>query len=193
MAADTKVSVPLLAWGIVLVVGGILVGAALFASNSGKALSYNERTAILALRAIAAAEQAFRDKDLDENGERDYWAADVAHLATLKSDAGGKPVPLLSPGLALSDPRPRTPSKRKILPFCGYHFAAIRGEAPNVDEPATHPTAFAFCAYPAEYGSSGRETFLIDQRGIVHSIDSRGQPLADWPLQAEPVTRILDE
>jgi hypothetical protein len=190
MAADSKVSVPLLAWGIVLVVGGVLVGAALFASNSGKKLNYNERSAILALRAIAAAEKTFREKDLDENGERDYWTADVAHLSTLKVDGGG---PLLSQGLALSDPRPRAPSRLKTLPFCGYLFAAIREGPPKEDEPATHPTAFAFCAYPAEYGTSGRETFLIDQRGIVHSLDTQGKPPADWPLQAEPVIRIIEE
>ena len=79
------------------------------------------------------------------------------------------------------------------MPIHGYHYAAIRAEAPEEGEPLTHPSTFAFCACPAEYGKTGRKTYVIDQRGTVHSYDSQGQPPLAWPRQAEPVTRIVDE
>ncbi|HEX7896520.1 MAG TPA: DUF2950 family protein [Planctomycetota bacterium] len=193
MADDRKVSVPLLALGIVLVVGGILVGSAFLATRSGKEIDANERAAIVALRQIAAAEKAFRDEDLDDNGDRDYWTADLAGLAAMKIDREGKSLPLLPLVLAMSDLRPLGKRTKSPIPIRGYHYAAIRAEPPEEGEPLTHPSTFAFCACPAEYGKTGRKTYVIDQRGTVHAYDSQGQPPLAWPSQAEPVTRIVDE
>lgn len=191
--ADRKVVGTFLAWGIVLGLGLILITATWRAAGLGKELNYNELTAIRALRLIAAAQQAVLEEDPDGNGERDYWIADLSSLAAWKSEAGGKPAPLLSSGIARSDPRPLVKPARKPEPFCGYHYAALREAPPADGEPRTNPARFAFCAWPAEYGRSGRETYLVDQRGKVHAYDGRGLPPVAWPPQAEPVTRIVDD
>ena len=190
---DSKVSVPLVALAIVLVVGGTLVGTAFFSTSGGKELAQNETSAIRSLRMIAAAEKAFREEDLDGNDEKDYWIADLAGLAATKKEVKGKAVPLLPLVLLRADPRPIAKPAKPPAPFHGYFFGAIREEDPDEDDPRTDPARFAFCAWPAAPGKSGRATFLIDERGTVHSCDTGGKPPAVWPPQAEPVTRLVDE
>jgi len=36
---------------------------------------------------------------------------------------------------------------------------------------ATNKTKFGFVAYPAEYGKTGRLTFIVNEQGTVYSID----------------------
>lgn len=190
---DRKAVVSLTAWAVVLLFAAVVLVSAALASGRGKERSYNERAAILSLRSLAAAEKTVKEADLDRNGAPDFWTGDVATLADWTSDAGGKPAPLIFPGVAASDPRPRKPPKRPPSPFCGYHFAALPVAEAAVDALPTHPFRFAFCAYPAKYGESGRDTFLIDERGTVHSCDTQGKPPAAWPPEAEPVARLVDE
>lgn len=152
--------------------GGILV------HNKTSVRFSNERNASTALKTIAAAERDFRENDRDNNKIQDYWVGDVATL-------GG----LLERSLVEADAAPLKTST--TTPKAGYVFATIPERADGAPlavagrsgVPGTHSLdAFAFCAWPAAYGGSGRNTFIMSQDGLVWKKDTgRGARVLRWP------------
>jgi hypothetical protein len=63
-------------------------------------------------------------------------------------------------------------------PYRGYIFRILEGQGPDAPggakvyvRDAAMTDGFAFIAYPAQYGSSGLMTFLVDQDGVVFQKD----------------------
>jgi hypothetical protein len=130
----------------------------------------NERAAARALGQLALANADFRAHDRDGNSLHDFWVRDVASL------------PSIPPELALAD----AACGRLATPFSGYFFVAMRfheGDVPGstATYAETPLTAFGFCAYPAEYGVSGRKTLVVNEGHTVLSFDMGGRPLLRWP------------
>jgi hypothetical protein len=74
----------------------------------------------------------------------------------------------------------------KPQPKSGYFFRAMSGynqnEVNGVN--ATNSYAFAFVAYPAEYGKTGKRTFIINESGTVYSKDTGSDAnkiVLQWP------------
>ncbi|HXG62196.1 MAG TPA: DUF2950 family protein [Planctomycetota bacterium] len=156
----------------------------------GAGIAANERLAEISLRFIRQAEETFKNSDSDRNGTADYWTRDVAGLYALK-DRSGQAIFLLDPATAQADPEgaPRyglTPAAKN-----GYHFRMLTtdpdGEPYAKDEDKdgqsfTNRKRFAVTAWPAQYGQTGRLTFLMGEDGRIWKKDTGGQPVNRWPV-----------
>jgi len=67
---------------------------------------------------------------------------------------------------------------RKPVPCHGYYFRILKAQGPDAEGGAVDYVVkgqmiggFALVAFPAEYGVSGIQTFIVNQRGIVYSKD----------------------
>jgi hypothetical protein len=158
----------------------------------------NEKAVREALIKLARAEGEFRAKDLDGNRVLDFWTGDVASLYTL--EVGGSPLKLIEKELALADAAPLKPPAGNPVPYHGYYLIAVERDESDCIFPSedykqatdgkmgkVHNTSrFAFCAYPANYGKSGRQTFVISENNTPWKIDSAGKPLLRIPCQQPP-------
>jgi type II secretory pathway pseudopilin PulG len=152
--------------------------------------SANEREASAWLKTLATAEADFRANDRDGNRVQDFWVADVAELYR-----HGK---LIDLSLAEADARPVTPFVPSPIPKSGYFFVAMEFQegAPGTMVPygmdtdgsgrkVHNPSSFAFCAYPAEYGVTGRNTFVVNENNTIFKFDSGGMPMIRWPYDGD--------
>lgn len=144
----------------------------------------NEKKAARWLTALAAAEADFRENRPAPGTAKDYWVGDVAGLWH-----AGK---LIVKELGEADAKPIRPMVPAAVPLDGYLFETLVGDASRMRPepfregamlsrgPGHHPEKFGFCAYPAQYGVTGRSTFLINQDGKVISGDNGGKACRWW-------------
>jgi hypothetical protein len=155
-------------------------------------LEKNERHACDALQCIADAERAFRESDFDGNGVNDFWTADVSGLLRQMDHF---------PSIARADAAPVQPEPDRASPYFGYWFIAVQG---TQDEPSIflqdtdgsggrihHPTRFAFCAFPSEYGITGRFTYVLTEHDIFFCLDTGGRPILRLPKEIEDRLSLL--
>ena len=139
----------------------------------------NELDSIEALRTIAAAQLAFRDRDVDGDGQPNF-AASLMGSATRK-DALHLPIgpietSLIGPALASADV---TDGRTGAKPFHGYLYAmlpmqgagAAGGAKDFRDASRRYVGGFAVLATPAEYRVSGVTCFLLGPDGTVYEKD----------------------
>lgn len=130
--------------------------------------------ALRPLRRLAAAEETFRQDDVDGNGVREYWTQDVAGLCNT-DDPARLEWNWIRVALARAD---RTGiaanGKEEPKPYLGYWLRALatdqdgksyRGDSGTA---RTHPSRFGFCAWPAEYGPGNRLTYIVNETGVVY-------------------------
>jgi hypothetical protein len=144
----------------------------------------NELSTIDVSRALVDAQLVYASKDRDADGVKEFaqkilsddgkqnglfWNAskhggDTSPIGPLAATATGEGYKRGQPG--------------KALPYHGYFFRVLKKQgkhAPGgkkdyvVDGNMTK--GFAFLAYPADYGSSGIMTFLINRNGILFQKD----------------------
>lgn len=185
-------------------VGSFLGGAAVLTSLAlhflvlvPARLRDNERAAAAALKTLATAEADFRSNDRDGNRVNDYWTADVTGLFAIQSD--GRPIALIDRAVAEADASPVQPLVSKPVPYHGYYFVALRFDDSNPLSPKQpyrtdtdgqsgkvhNNSCYGFCAYPAEYGRTGRMTFVINEGNTMFKRDTAGKPEEAWPQDSE--------
>ncbi len=138
-----------------------------------------ERNAPASLKSIATAQADFRANDRDGNGKPEFWRADIAGLYAGK-DKEGRPVKLIDLSVAAADDRavvdmaPHAP----LAPKAGVWYRALRHEG----EMALDPDRFAACAFPADYPSTGRWTYIIDENNVIYLKDlGHGRAVKAFP------------
>ena len=153
----------------------------------------NEKSAITSLRLFTSAEAVWRQQDPDGNGIKDYWTYDVSCLHRMFRADGQTKTAFIAIDHARADvntaetgdfgesPAIEDWVQITLIPKNGYYFQAM--ELDENDEPynqekvgetgikATNRTKFGFVAYPAEYGKTGRRTFIVNEQGTVYSVD----------------------
>lgn len=149
---------------LLAVTGALMLGAPLLLGPllRDARIRENEDCAQRALAAIAAAEDAFAREDRDRNGKADFWTADVA-------------------GLHAQGLLPREVAEAEAgRPYHGYRLAAI---------PYRHHESwkwpregYAFCAFPARPGRTGRRTYVITPDSGLEALEHTQGPLSVWPL-----------
>lgn len=153
-------------------------------------IAANERLAEISLRFIRQAQETFRNSDSDRNGAADYWTRDVAGLYGLK-DRSGQAIFLLDPATAQADPDGAPRYGLTPAPKNGYYYRMLAtdpdGEPYAKDEDKdgqsfTNRRRFAVTAWPAQYGQTGRLTFLMGEDGRIWKKDLGGQAVHRWPL-----------
>lgn len=157
----------------------------------------NEAHAAACLKLLSVAEVDFRNNDRDNNRINDFWTADVASLYPLvpasSLPGAAYPIQLVERALAEADTHPIQPLIPNPLPYRGYFFRAMmtdesgaRYQSPSGS--ITGPTGsyfntskFGICAYPANYPSSGRWTYIVNEGNSIFKMDTDGKPMAAWP------------
>ncbi|NUN48059.1 MAG: type II secretion system protein [Candidatus Brocadiae bacterium] len=152
--------------------------------------SANEALAASTLRTIHPIQTAFRQGDLDRNGQADFWTLDVGGLHRLLGPDGA-PLNLVSAEIAAADACPGTGpglapgGEHRALR--GYHFRSMlldrAGRALQVDGPDAdtlareHPDRFGFTAYPAVWDSSrgGAWVFIMMEDGQIWTRNLSGR------------------
>jgi hypothetical protein len=173
--------------GTLLVIAGLAVSKA--------TLARNERRAVEALKRLAVAEADFRANDRDGNRIQDFWTGDVAGLHDVTDPVSGRPLALIERAVADADAAPLPMHPRRHAPYAGYSFVAMTEErrlwgselyavhtnGVRLGGPFHNHSKFAFCAYPAAYGRTGRRTFVINEGNTVFMVDTGGVPVLKWP------------
>jgi hypothetical protein len=132
----------------------------------------NELDAIQACAAFVGVQQAYAMKKRSEAGTLEY-AENVASSPVPKEFAEA------------AGPNP-------TRPYHGYYFRVLKEQGPNAPG-GQHPYVlgkamiggFALVAWPANYATSGVNTFIVNQDGVVYEKD-RGARTAAPPTSFDP-------
>lgn len=169
-------------------------------------LSTNERSAAAALKSCVTAQENFRSNDLDRNQVSDYWTGDIAGLYCIQSIATENAIAALNNiGVASADAARFTGGFEnanvtynadlllEFWPCDGYLFRTITND--SLGTPYAQVTDggeavhnfgnFGAVAYPAEYGVTGRYTFIINEGASVFRRDTGGKPVENYPTAAK--------
>ncbi len=143
----------------------------------------NELNAIEVARAYVIAQREYSSKDRDADGA-------VAYAQRFRSRAGARdglfwevkegeeespfgPLAARAAHEGYGETNPDTPD-----PYHGYLFKILKMQGENAEGGAYDYVVngkmvlgFALVAYPAQYGSSGIMSFIVNQSGIVHEKD----------------------
>lgn len=159
-------------------------------------IAADEKSAIEILRKVHETERHWRRDDADGNALPDYWTGDWSgfHRAL---GADGRPADRMAPEVAAADGAPLGPESGlgpplAARPFKGYWFRAMEkadGARLAVDGPDSdgyareNLRAYAFVAWPAEHGVSGKRTFMVREDGTVwaREFDAGAAPPLEWP------------
>lgn len=161
---------------VVLVAGNVLIP-----SCGCNRILTNETAAVAALRTYLAAQNQFHMTPFYGEGEPLQYAspwkgAGLPDLYKVASTAsGGEKLRLIDRRLAQA--------KMGGAPRAGYYFYEILGVAGK--GPYDFSTDCGLCGYPAEYGKTGRNTFIIDITGLVYQKDTKGAPVCIYPAEPE--------
>jgi hypothetical protein len=172
---------------------------ALLERNTGP----NHSNAGAALKSLVTQNAIWRSMDIDRNGIADYWTRDIAAFYAAH-DASGQAVKLIDGAFARADAAPARAYPelgKESMPKQGYFFKALTTDVdgkPLADPasvvpaagnlapvPSTHPSRFAFCAYPARYRKDGRLTFIVNEEGVVWQKDlgPDAKGVTAWPIR----------
>lgn len=135
------------------------------------------------LKTIASAQADYRDNDRDEDGKREFWRTDISGLYSVVPKDSREMIKLIEISLAGADDRPTGklapdqdgPGHLALehflsrAPKAGYLYRALRHA--DEDPKKLDPRRFAACAYPADYGVSGKHTFIIDENNTIFKKD----------------------
>lgn len=197
-------------WGIIL--SFLIMLTFLFIPNTGGhggGLATNENSAVSGLRLLTSAEAVWRQQDCDGNGINDYWTYDISCLHRAYRKDNSTKVAFIAIDLARADMAPASMTGG-IIPFgnpqieswtnvttapkSGYRFQAMVTDAkglPYNQNPvgpnkllATNSGKYAFIAYPDVYATSGINTFIINEAGIIYANDTGSDAnkiILTWP------------
>lgn len=167
----------------------------------------NQRNAAASIRSIRTAQENFKLNDLDRNGVKDYWTADIAGLYCLQVKTTTNAVAALNDiGVASADARQHSDGYENddieynaallltFAPKTGFLYQSMKLDAAGVTyardtdgggSKVHNPDSFAVTAYPIAYGSVGVYTFIMNQDGKVYRRDTGGVPVLQWPNEFE--------
>ena len=170
----------------------------------GSSRASSERNASASLKTLATAQADFRANDRDNNKINDFWTGDVAGLYTLVPAGGKDAIKLIEVSVAGADAAPLNDGADvlkfvQLAPKAGYHFRAMTTDnSSGTPEPygvdtqgdksrgkVYNASRFGFCVYPAEYGVTGTRTFIINEGNTIFARDTEGEPVLEWPSDAD--------
>lgn len=149
---------------------------------NARAIGLNELAVIELLQGYHAAQTAYRSADFDGDGVREF----AAHLISTEGTKDG----LYWPGEdSIIGPVAASASLDGIAdtehtPLLGYYYRILTSQGPSAPGGAMDYLVnghlvggHALLAVPAEYGVSGKHTFLVNESGIIWEADLDSQTL----------------
>ena len=159
----------------------------LFDTKAGKEelinrrIGRNELNTIQACLAIVDAQREYAMKDQDGDGllayAQKFWSTKGKKDGLYWKEKEGEEQSPLGPLAAQAVREGYTPRKPgdKPLPYYGYFYRILKAQGKNAPGGAYDYVVrgkmiggFALVAYPAEYGSSGIMTFVVNHDGVVY-------------------------
>lgn len=138
-------------------------------------LGKNEHEVHNPLIFLARLERAFHADDADKNGVENDWTADIAGLGAAASP---REAALLAEIVAAD------PAGNDGRPYRGYRFIAMEEDDNGAPLGPKHRTRYGFCAYPADYDLSGRNTHIVTDERVTRR-DLKGAPVRRRPSELE--------
>jgi hypothetical protein len=142
----------------------------------------NELNTIDVLRACVDAQRDYFERKLGEGGSSEY----ARRIASSKGKKDGlywevkegEEESPLGPLVATAAEEGYVAKKNRQIPFHGYYFRILTGQGSHAPGGAKQyivngrmTGGFALVAHPAQYGSSGIMTFIVNQDGIIYQKD----------------------
>jgi len=178
-------------------------------AESERIIEANEQLAISGLRTLVSTEATWRQMDAEGNDRQDFWTYDISCFYRMLQ-AGGQKAMMIDLSLAQADASPAGPEVFgnkiftprggwKTQPKSGYLYKVLKldehGNPYNQNKvgntPAANDWRFGFCAFPAEYGVTGKRTFIINQAGMTYACDLGPPPepagRLEFKLEADPL------
>jgi hypothetical protein len=126
----------------------------------------NELSAIAACAAYVEAQRQYASEDRDKDGVLEY----APHMMSVADDA------VMPQGLAEATWEGQ---KSSATPYRGYYFRILRGQGPHAAGGAHSYLVnnnklmggFGLLAWPAQYGVTGIQTYMVNQDGVVYQKD----------------------
>ena len=149
----------------------------------------NELDTIQTLLAIVDAQREYAASDADGNGYADYArrfrSSPGKKDGLYWPDEAGKPPSPLGSLVAVASREgygKGQPKEGQPVAYHGYHFRILTGQGKNATGGAYDYMVkdkllggFAVVAWPATYGVSGVQTFLVNHDGVVYESDLGAQ------------------
>jgi hypothetical protein len=138
----------------------------------------NEASTIRVCQELVTAEKEFHSANHDEYAQT-IFSSDGQRNGLYWKASDGEPQSPIGPLVASAFAAGHATSQDGApAPFRGYYYRILSHQGNNVTGGAKNYTVngkmtggFAFVAYPAEYGSSGVMTFIVNQNGVVYQQD----------------------
>jgi hypothetical protein len=144
-----------------------------FDTNAGKQeilyrrVGENEISTIRVCEELVAAEKEFKSAQHDEYAHK-IFSDEGQHDGLYWKAADGQPQSPIGPLVAAAFVGENANSHEDApTPFHGYYFRMLAHEEKN----GAGGEKISFVAYPAEFGSSGVMTFLVNEDGVVYQKD----------------------
>jgi len=176
------------------------------AEASADNIPHNETWAECSVKMLCSQEVIWEQQDVDGNGIKDYWTYDVSCFYRMYRFDGTTKVAIIDSSFARADANRAVdgvfgatptfenwdagPTQLTPAPKSGYWIRAMTTDETGMPYnqnkvngiiKATNNSKFAFVAYPAEYGKTGRRTFIINQNMAPYAKDTSGKPVLTWP------------
>lgn len=147
----------------------------------------NESSAIVALRAYVSAQSQFKRSDYYDIGQLVYASPDSTQGIgngypdlyrigyKVRASEGTGPVLKL---IHMKFANAHCDRGADAKPMSGYLFDDLEGVGGYQYD---FTIDCGLCAVPAEYGVTGRNTFIVDVTGTVYQQDTGGQPVRRYP------------
>jgi hypothetical protein len=136
----------------------------------------NELNAVEVCRGYVEAQMQYASADRDTKGVLEY-AQKMVSSPGKKDGLYWESESALVPR-AFADAAAAMGEGHKLAPYHGYYFRILKAQGPDAPGGALDYVVkgkmiggFALVAWPAEYGVSGIETFLVNHKGIVYEKD----------------------
>jgi len=185
---------------MVVAIIGIVAGMAL-PSLLRSRVAANEASAQATLRSIASVQSIWRQADTDRNTVADYWTADVSGFYRIERLPAGSGigVGVLDVAVAQADDLKRNQfgvignpvpgygvsaagliPMNRLAPRSGYYFRMmwwtetfqlLWTDPDGNGQWWTNTSRFAFYARPQTYDSTGRNFFIVNERGVIYARD----------------------
>jgi hypothetical protein len=139
----------------------------------------NELDAIEICRGYVDAQREYAEEDRDGNGVLEYAQKIISSAGKRDGLAWRNPDGSLGGPIAENIAAAIAEGySSKSLPYHGYHFRILKAQGPSAKLGALNYVidgkmigGFALIAWPAKYGSSGVQTFIVSHDGVVYEKD----------------------
>ena len=133
----------------------------------------NETAAVAACKAYATAQDIYRRTDWNKDGVLEYAQSLHGNYSLYENKAGDGDVAMIDRSFAQAEGVPG-----KCTPKAGYCFRVLTKQGADAPGGARNYVAnghmslgYALLAVPAEYGKTGRNTFIISNMGVIYQKD----------------------